>query len=164
MKFVETDEAKLLEYAILELQKVASVEDDDKERIYTDSLACLRQCGGNEVKLSLIQAIFFSISSWCIGKLQDYHLHFSQVNCFSLVIHTPNYFLFLLLKHSLSKSMYGNMTTDSFSIWLVIILKFLSFKSTLAVLYKFLFNIGLFLTIIFLIMILLFRNLVTLRG
>ncbi|EXC34100.1 hypothetical protein L484_010558 [Morus notabilis] len=77
-QFVETDEAKLLEYAILELQKVASVEDDDKERIYTDSLACLRQCGGNEVKLSLIQAIFFSISSWCIGKLQDYHLHFSQ--------------------------------------------------------------------------------------
>lgn len=77
-QFVETDEAKLLEYAILELQKVASGEDDDKERIYMDSLACLRQDGGNEVKLSLIRAIFFSISSWCVGKLQDYHLHFSQ--------------------------------------------------------------------------------------
>lgn len=85
LKFVETDEAKLLEYAILELQKVASGEDDDKERIYMDSLACLRQDGGNEVKLSLIRAIFFSISSWCVGKLQDYHLHFSQVRCFSLV-------------------------------------------------------------------------------
>lgn len=85
LKFVETDEAKLLEYAILELQKVASGEDDDKERIYMDSLACLRQDSGNEVKLSLIRAIFFSISSWCVGKLQDYHLHFSQVRCFSLV-------------------------------------------------------------------------------
>ena len=84
MKFVETDEAKLLEYAMLELQKVVSAEDDDKERIYIDSLACLKQRGRNEVKLGLIQAIFFSISTWCIGKLQDYHLHFSQVKFYYL--------------------------------------------------------------------------------
>ncbi|PON58344.1 hypothetical protein PanWU01x14_167360 [Parasponia andersonii] len=77
-QFVQTDEAKLLEWATIELQKVSSVKDDDKERNYIDSLLCLRQSGCNEVKLSLIQAIFFSIGTWCDSKLQDYHLHFSQ--------------------------------------------------------------------------------------
>ncbi|KAL5551787.1 hypothetical protein UlMin_001963 [Ulmus minor] len=78
-QFVETDEAMLLEHAILELQKVVSVEhDDEKERLYIDSLLCMRQCGVREEKLSLVQAIIFSISTWCDIKLQDYHLHFSQ--------------------------------------------------------------------------------------
>ena len=80
LQFVQTDEAKLLEYAILELQKVSSAENDDKERDYIDSLLCFRQSRHNEVKLSLIQAIFFSIGTWCNSKLEDYHLHFIQVS------------------------------------------------------------------------------------
>lgn len=80
LKFVATDEAKLLEHAILQLQKLVSGEDSGKEKLYIESLACLKQCGRSEVKLSLTEAIFFSISSWCTAKLQDYHLHFSQVN------------------------------------------------------------------------------------
>lgn len=85
LQFVQTDEAKLLEYATLELQKVSSVKEDDKERHYIDSLLCFRQSGRKEVKLRLIQAIFFSIGTWCDCKLQDYHLHFSQVSCYSFI-------------------------------------------------------------------------------
>ncbi|XP_059444572.1 protein unc-13 homolog [Corylus avellana] len=78
-QYVGTDEAVLLEYALLELQKVLSAENDNqKEEHYMDSLACSRACNGSEIKLCLVQAIFFSISSWCDSKLQDYHLHFSQ--------------------------------------------------------------------------------------
>ncbi|KAM6556840.1 hypothetical protein CsatB_003859 [Cannabis sativa] len=78
LQFTQTDEAKLLEYATLELQKVASVKEDDTERNYAESLLCSRQSGRKEVKLSLIQAIFFIIGNWCDCKLQDYHLHFRQ--------------------------------------------------------------------------------------
>ncbi|XP_062074226.1 protein unc-13 homolog isoform X2 [Humulus lupulus] len=78
LQFAQTDEAKLLEHATLELQKVASVKEDDKERNYIESLLCSRQSGRKEVKLSLIQAIFFTIGTWCDSKLQDYHLHFRQ--------------------------------------------------------------------------------------
>ncbi|KAK9277789.1 hypothetical protein L1049_007336 [Liquidambar formosana] len=78
-KFVRTDEAMLLEYAILEVQKVLSAEDNDgNEGLYISSLVCSRLCNGIEIKLSLLQAIFFSMSVWCDSKLQDYHLHFSQ--------------------------------------------------------------------------------------
>lgn len=81
LKYVGTDEAVLLEYALLELQKVLSAENaNQKEEHYMASLACSRECNGSEIKLCLVQAIFFSISSWCDSKLQDYHLHFSQVN------------------------------------------------------------------------------------
>ncbi|TXG50964.1 hypothetical protein EZV62_023488 [Acer yangbiense] len=78
-QFVETAEGMLLEYAVLELQKVQSSEEDDgKEGQYMDSLICSRQYGGREVKLSMVQAIFLSISIWCDSKLQDYHQHFNQ--------------------------------------------------------------------------------------
>lgn len=81
-QYVGTNEAILLEYALLELQKAVSGENaDQKEELYMDSLACSRQFNGSEIKLSLVQAIFFSISSWCEDKLQDYHLHFSQKPC-----------------------------------------------------------------------------------
>jgi hypothetical protein len=87
LKYVGTNEAILLEYALLELQKAVSGENaDQKEELYMDSLACSRQFNGSEIKLSLVQAIFFSISSWCEDKLQDYHLHFSQVNCYSSIV------------------------------------------------------------------------------
>ncbi|KAG2681254.1 hypothetical protein I3760_11G135700 [Carya illinoinensis] len=77
-QYVGTDEAVLLDYALLELQKVISAENNDGEEHYMDSLTCSRQCNGSERKFSLVQSIFFSISSWCDSKLQDYHLHFSQ--------------------------------------------------------------------------------------
>ncbi|KAH7511404.1 hypothetical protein FEM48_ZijujUnG0016700 [Ziziphus jujuba var. spinosa] len=78
-QFAATDEATLLEHAILELQKVTSAENDnEEERLYIDSLACSRECDGAEIKLSLLEAIRISISIWCDSKLQDYHLHFSQ--------------------------------------------------------------------------------------
>ncbi|KAK4558133.1 hypothetical protein RGQ29_007763 [Quercus rubra] len=78
-QYVGTNEAMLLEHALHELQKVVSGEHaDQKEEQYMDSLACSRQYNGSEIKLGLVQAVFFSISSWCDDKLQDYHLHFSQ--------------------------------------------------------------------------------------
>ncbi|XP_060674146.1 protein unc-13 homolog isoform X3 [Ziziphus jujuba] len=78
-QFAATDEATLLEHAIVELQKVTSAENDnEEERLYIDSLACSRECDGAEIKLSLLEAIRISISIWCDSKLQDYHLHFSQ--------------------------------------------------------------------------------------
>ncbi|XP_050267137.1 protein unc-13 homolog isoform X2 [Quercus robur] len=78
-QYVGTNEAMLLEHALRELQKVVSGEHaDQKEEQYMDSLACSRQYNGSEIKLGLVQAVFFSISSWCDDKLQDYHLHFSQ--------------------------------------------------------------------------------------
>lgn len=80
LKYVGTNEAMLLEHALRELQKVVSGENaDQKEEQYMDSLACSRQFNGSEIQLGLVQAVFFSISSWCDDKLQDYHLHFSQV-------------------------------------------------------------------------------------
>ena len=81
LKFVGTDEATLLEYAILEVQQVLSTEDiDGKEEQYMNSLVCSRVFNGKEIKLSLVEAIFFSMSIWCDSKLLDYHLHFSKVN------------------------------------------------------------------------------------
>lgn len=78
-QYVGTNEAMLLEHAFHELQKVLSGDHaDQKEEQYMDSLACSRQYNGSEIKLGLVQAVFFSISSWCDDKLQDYHLHFSR--------------------------------------------------------------------------------------
>lgn len=70
----------LLDYALREVEKVLSAEVcDDKEVAYTNSLTCSTFSNGHEIRLSLLQSIFLSISSWCDSKLQDYHLHFSQV-------------------------------------------------------------------------------------
>ncbi|KAM3687195.1 hypothetical protein ACJW31_10G059700 [Castanea mollissima] len=78
-QYVGTNEDMLLEHALHELQKVVSGENaDQKEEQYMDSLACSRQFNGSEIQLGLVQAVFFSISSWCDDKLQDYHLQFSQ--------------------------------------------------------------------------------------
>ncbi|KAL6280297.1 hypothetical protein ACE6H2_017178 [Prunus campanulata] len=78
-QFVATDEPVLLEYATLELQKIISAEDDDEKfRLYMNSLLCSRQCNGSEIKLSLVEAVFYLMSIWCESKLEDYHLHFSQ--------------------------------------------------------------------------------------
>ncbi|KAL4602731.1 hypothetical protein ACB092_10G075300 [Castanea dentata] len=78
-QYVGTNEDMLLEHALHELQKVVSGENaDQKEEQYMDSLACSRQFNGSEIQLGLVQAVFFSISSWCDDKLQDYHLYFSQ--------------------------------------------------------------------------------------
>lgn len=78
-QFVGTDESTLLEYAILEVQQVLSTEDiDGKEEQYMNSLVCSRVFNGKEKKLSLVEAIFFSMSIWCDSKLLDYHLHFSK--------------------------------------------------------------------------------------
>lgn len=80
LKFVGTGEGMLLEYAVQELEKVSATEEDDgKEGQYMNSLGCLRKCNDREEKLSLVQAIFISISIWCDGKLQDYHLQFKKV-------------------------------------------------------------------------------------
>ncbi|VVA30182.1 PREDICTED: LOC109707713 isoform [Prunus dulcis] len=81
-QFVATDEPVLLEYATLELQKIISAEDDDEKlRLYMNSLLCSRQCNGSEIKLSLVEAVFYLISIWSESKLEDYHLHFSQQPC-----------------------------------------------------------------------------------
>ncbi|XAR70329.1 hypothetical protein NMG60_11027149 [Bertholletia excelsa] len=78
-QFVRMDEAVLLDYAILEVQKVLSAEtDNEKEEMYMNALVCSIICNGKETKSSLIQAIFFSMSMWCESRLQDYHLHFCQ--------------------------------------------------------------------------------------
>lgn len=80
LKFVETGEPLLLEYATVELLKLISAKGDDKKlRLYSNSLLCSRQCNDSEIKLSLVDAVFYSISIWCESKLEDYHLHFSQV-------------------------------------------------------------------------------------
>lgn len=87
-QFIGTDETMLLENAIAEVQKVLSAEEnDEKEELYLNSLVCSRLCNGIEVKLSLVQAIFFSMSIWCDSKLKDYHLHFSKkLACFRMVM------------------------------------------------------------------------------
>ncbi|XP_059645069.1 protein unc-13 homolog isoform X2 [Cornus florida] len=78
-QFVGTDEAALLDLAILEVQKVLSAEGTDgKEQQYMNSLICSTVCNGSEIKPSLVQAILLSMSIWCDSKLKDYHLHFSQ--------------------------------------------------------------------------------------
>lgn len=84
-----TDEATLLEYALLEVQRVLNIRDiDGKEEQYVNSLVCSRVFRGKEIKLNLVEAVFFSMSIWCDSKLLDYHLYFSKVNSF--------YFLFFI--------------------------------------------------------------------
>ncbi|XP_006477423.2 protein unc-13 homolog [Citrus sinensis] len=78
-QFVGTGEGMLLEYAVLELQKVSPTEEDDgKEVQYINNIICSRKLNDRKDNLSLLQAIFVSISIWCDSKLQDYHRHFSQ--------------------------------------------------------------------------------------
>ncbi|KAF8379444.1 hypothetical protein HHK36_028880 [Tetracentron sinense] len=80
-QFVETDEEMLLEYAILEVRKVLPNKDaEGKEEAYMNNLVCSIGTNGSKIKLSLVYAVFFSMSIWCDSKLQDYHLHFSKVN------------------------------------------------------------------------------------
>ncbi|KAA8522362.1 hypothetical protein F0562_013277 [Nyssa sinensis] len=98
-QFVGTDEPILLDNAILEMQKVLSAEDNNgKEEQYINSLMCSTVCNGSEIKSSLVQALFWSMSIWCDSKLQDYHLHFiKKLGCFrrlmtiALVVGTYNY-------------------------------------------------------------------------
>ncbi|KAL2544069.1 hypothetical protein Fot_13302 [Forsythia ovata] len=87
-QFVATEEVTLLDYAILEVEKVLSAEDsDEKEVAYMTSLLCFTGRNECEIRLNLLQSIFLSISSWCDSKLRDYHLHFSQKPlCFERVM------------------------------------------------------------------------------
>ncbi|KAK6935344.1 hypothetical protein RJ641_035499 [Dillenia turbinata] len=95
--FLRTDEALLLESATFELKKALSAEDDsEKEGPYISRLVCSCNCNGHELKLSVVQAIFFSIAAWCNCKLQDYHLHFTQASTFCLhVFLLAKYLVFL---------------------------------------------------------------------
>ncbi|KAL3499395.1 hypothetical protein ACH5RR_038488 [Cinchona calisaya] len=78
-QFVRTEETILLECAIRVMQKVQFSETSDrKEDEYICSLMCSTASGSCEHKLNLVHSIFFSISSWCEIKLQDYHLHFTK--------------------------------------------------------------------------------------
>ncbi|XP_073136594.1 protein unc-13 homolog isoform X2 [Henckelia pumila] len=82
-QFVAAEDMALLDYALREVEKVLSGEVcDDREVAYTNSLTCSTFSNGHEIRLSLLQSIFLSISSWCDSKLQDYHLHFSQKKLF----------------------------------------------------------------------------------
>ncbi|KAJ4954056.1 hypothetical protein NE237_030888 [Protea cynaroides] len=86
-KFVGTGELQLLEYATSEMQKVLSSADDRKEGAYLDSLICSIVNNGRKLDLSLLDAVFLSISVWCDKKLQHYHLHFSEKPiCFGKVV------------------------------------------------------------------------------
>ena len=68
------------------MQKVLSPADyDGKEDQYMDSLVCSMIWNGSEIKSNLVQAIFLSMSICFDGRLQDYHLHFSQV-CFCYLV------------------------------------------------------------------------------
>nr|XP_027080493.1 protein unc-13 homolog isoform X1 [Coffea arabica] len=79
-QFVGTEETMLLEYAIRVMQKsLFSEASEPREDEYICSLSCSATSGSNEYKFNLVQSIFFSIGSWCEIKLQDYHLHFSQL-------------------------------------------------------------------------------------
>ncbi|CAI9093969.1 OLC1v1029593C1 [Oldenlandia corymbosa var. corymbosa] len=77
-QFVRTEEGMLLDYAIRVMEKFRlSAATDRREDEYLSSLVCSTS-DSCEDKVTLIQSIISSISSWCDIKLQDYHLHFSQ--------------------------------------------------------------------------------------
>lgn len=64
----------------MELQELISAKvDDENVRLYMNSLLCSIHYNAVEIKLSLVDAVFYSLSIWCESKLQDYHLHFTQV-------------------------------------------------------------------------------------
>ena len=89
-----TDEATLLDYAILEVHQILSIKNiDEKEEQYMNSLVCSRVVNGKEIKLSLVEAVFFSMSIWCDNKLLDYHLHFSKVNSSYLLFFVSSHFV-----------------------------------------------------------------------
>ncbi|PKI41406.1 hypothetical protein CRG98_038178 [Punica granatum] len=78
-QFLATQEPSLLEYVIFKLERVLSDEGGDQnEDPYVNALKCSWQCNGTERNLSLVEAIFHSISIWCDSKLQDYHQHFRK--------------------------------------------------------------------------------------
>ena len=64
----------------MELQELISAKADDKNvQLYMNSMLCSIHYNTVEIKLSLVDAVFYFLSIWCESKLQDYHLHFSQV-------------------------------------------------------------------------------------
>lgn len=96
-KFVLTEEESLLDHAILEVKKLLSAEiNKGKDEEYLNSLICSTDCNGNKKELSLVQAIFWSMSFWCDSKLQDYHLHFSQVISLDCVTSRRFFIVFFL--------------------------------------------------------------------
>lgn len=59
-----------------------------------NSLVCSVGAKEDNMKSSLIDAVFLSMNSWCDYQLQDYHLHFTKViNCF------PEVFLLFFLSN-----------------------------------------------------------------
>ncbi|XP_038982547.1 protein unc-13 homolog isoform X3 [Phoenix dactylifera] len=78
-QFVRTGEARLLRYAVVEVQKVVSGKDGEGiEEAYMSSLICSVDAYGSTRLLNLVDAVLFDISKWCHNQLEDYHLHFSQ--------------------------------------------------------------------------------------
>lgn len=70
----------LLEYAVRKVRNIPSSEDVvQNEKKYLESLVCVNDCSGSEIRLNLVQSILWSIGLWCDNKLQDYHWHFFQV-------------------------------------------------------------------------------------
>ena len=90
MKFVLTEEEMLLDHAIIEVQKLLSAESSrGKDEEYINSLVCYIECDDSKSEMSLVQAILWSITYWCDSKLQDYHLHFSEVASLSVLFLKP---------------------------------------------------------------------------
>ncbi|KAI4370060.1 hypothetical protein MLD38_018445 [Melastoma candidum] len=78
-QFTSTNEPLLLDQAILKLQKLVDYEVTNlKEKQFLENIACSWQCNDIDAILSLVQAITYSISFWCHGRLQDYHVQFSK--------------------------------------------------------------------------------------
>nr|XP_043606752.1 protein unc-13 homolog [Erigeron canadensis] len=79
LQFIETKEMLLLEQANRQVQKLLSTKyEEGNEKQYTDILMCRVVDDVTEATLSLVPAILLSIKLWCEGRLQDYHLHFSE--------------------------------------------------------------------------------------
>ncbi|KAK9121404.1 hypothetical protein Syun_019021 [Stephania yunnanensis] len=77
-QYVETGEMRLLDHAILEIQKIQGSEKDEKEIAYISCLVCSITINGSKLSVNLVDAIFMSMSVWCGCKLKDYHLNLSQ--------------------------------------------------------------------------------------
>ena len=96
-----TGEEELLQHASLQMKRIAADgQRSPQERFYMKSLRSYREGKDGPQELTLVESVLYPIKQWVDKHMEDYHLHFVDVNFLPLFQH--GYSVIIWLPRNLS--------------------------------------------------------------
>ena len=96
-----TGEEELLQHASLQMKRIAADgQRSPQERFYMKSLRSYREGKDGPQELTLVESVLYPIKQWVDKHMEDYHLHFVDVNF--LPLFQLGYSRIILLRRNLN--------------------------------------------------------------